>query len=92
MKAKIVKSFARIHKDNLINFGIVPLVFADPTDFDAIDKNDTVSISGLRKAIAEGASEIPVRINDKQIKTRLEVSDRQRRILLAGGILNLARQ
>jgi aconitate hydratase len=92
VKAKIVKSFARIHKDNLINFGIVPLVFADPADYESIDQDDMVSITDLRNKIAEGESEIPIRINKKTIMTRLEISDRQRRILLAGGILNLARQ
>ncbi len=92
VKAKIVKSFARIHKDNLINFGIVPLVFADPADYESIKQDDTVSIPGIRKAVTEGASEIAVYLNGRKVKTRLEVSDRQRRILLAGGILNLARR
>jgi len=91
VKAKIAKSFARIHKDNLINFGIVPLVFADPADYESIRQDDTVSIPGIRKAVAEGASEIAVHLNGRNVKTHLEISDRQRRILLAGGILNLAR-
>jgi aconitate hydratase len=92
VKAKIAKSFARIHKDNLINFGIVPLVFADPADYESIGQDDSVSIPAVRKAVAQGASEIPIRVNGKQLMTHLEVSDRQRRILLAGGILNLARK
>jgi predicted aconitate hydratase len=92
VKAKIAKSFARIHKDNLINFGIVPLVFADPADYESIRQDDTVSMAVIRKMVDEGASEIPIQVNGKEVKTRLEVSDRQRRILLAGGILNLARR
>ena len=92
VRAKIAKSFARIHKDNLINFGIVPLVFADPADYESIRQDDAVSILGIRKAVAEGASEIPIQVNGRKVKTRLEVSDRQRRILLAGGVLNLARR
>jgi aconitate hydratase len=92
VRAKIAKSFARIHKDNLINFGIVPLVFADPADYDAIHQGDKVEIPGISREVAKGASEIPIRVNGKQVETRLEASNRQRRILLAGGILNLARQ
>jgi aconitate hydratase len=92
VRAKIAKSFARIHKDNLIDFGIVPLVFTDPADYETIRQDDTVSMPGIRKAVTEGASEIPIRVNGREVKTRLEVSDRQRRILLAGGILNLARR
>jgi aconitate hydratase len=92
VRAKIAKSFARIHKDNLINFGIVPLIFADPADYDAIRQGDKIEIPGISREVAKGASEIPVRVNGKQVETRLEASDRQRRILVAGGILNLARQ
>lgn len=92
VRAKIVKSFARIHKANLVNFGILPLVFADPADYDAIEQDDKVVITGIKNAIAEGVSDIPVFINGREMMTKLDVSDRQRRILLAGGILNLARQ
>ena len=92
VRAKIAKSFARIHKDNLINFGIVPLVFADPADYEAVRQGDTLAIPNIRQAVEQGASEIPIRVNDRQVVTLLEISDRQRRILAAGGILNLARK
>jgi len=91
VRAKIVKSFARIHKANLVNFGILPLTFADPSDYDAIEQGDEITISGIRAALADGASEIPVTVNGRKIMTRLDVSERQRRMLLAGGILNLAK-
>jgi len=52
--AKIVKSFARIHKANLVNFGIVPLVFADPADYDSIEQGDKITIDGISKAVAGG--------------------------------------
>ncbi len=90
VRAKIVKGFARIHKSNLINFGIVPLVFADPADYERIRQGDRISIPGIRKLIEGGASEIPVFVNGAEMKTVLEVSDRHRRIVLAGGLLNLA--
>jgi aconitate hydratase len=90
--AKIVKSFARIHKANLVNFGILPLVFADPADYEVISQGSKLSFPEIRKTIAEGATEIPVVVEGKQIMTILDVSERQRKILLAGGILNQAKQ
>jgi aconitate hydratase len=90
VRAKITKSFARIHKANLINFGILPLVFVDNADYESITKGDTISIQDISSAIANGNSEIPVLVNGNKIMTKLEISDRQRQILLAGGILNLA--
>ena len=92
VRAKIVKSFARIHKANLINFGILPLVFADPADYESIEQGNKISIPGIAKAVADGSSEIPVLVEGRQVMTRLDVSDRQRKILLAGGILNQAKQ
>ena len=92
VRAKIAKSFARIHKANLVNFGIVPLVFTDAADYESIEQGDAISIAGIRNGIADGTSEIPVLVDGKTVMTRLDVSDRQRRILLAGGILNLAKQ
>jgi aconitate hydratase len=90
--AKIVKSFARIHKANLVNFGIVPLVFAYPADYDTIKQGDKITIDGISSAVTDGSEDIPVMVDGRRIMTRLEISDRQRRILAAGGILNLARQ
>jgi len=90
--AKIAKSFARIHKANLVNFGILPLVFINPADYDSIEQDDKISIPDVRKTVADGASEIQILVEGRKIVTRLDVSDRQCRILLAGGILNLAKQ
>jgi aconitate hydratase len=92
VRAKIVKSFARIHKANLVNFGILPLCFVDPADYESIEQDDMISIPGAKTAVMEGASEIPILVNGREVMTHLEVSDRQRRILVAGGILNLAKQ
>ncbi|MHC4147281.1 MAG: aconitate hydratase [Planctomycetota bacterium] len=92
VRAKIVKSFARIHKANLVNFGILPLVFVDPADYESIEQGNKISIPRTVKAVADGSSEIPVLVEGRQVMTRLNVSDRQRKILLAGGILNQAKQ
>ncbi|AJE03896.1 aconitate hydratase [Geobacter pickeringii] len=91
IRAKIVKSFARIHKANLVNFGILPLTFRDPADYDGLKQGDTLTFPDLRRLVAAGATEIPVKVNGREIVTLLEVSDRQRQELLAGGTLNFVR-
>jgi aconitate hydratase len=92
IRVKIVKSFARIHKANLVNFGIVPLVFKNPSDIDLFKQGDRISIPGIRQLIENGNSEIPVFVNGREIITSLDISDRQRQELLAGGTLNFVRQ
>lgn len=92
IRAKIAKSFARIHKANLINFGILPLTFADPSDYDRVNQGDTVQFNGLRRLLASGATAIPVQVDGREIITDLDVSPRERRELLAGGALNLVRK
>ncbi len=89
VRVKIVKSFARIHKSNLVNFGILPLTFANGDDYALISQGDSVILPDVRAAVAAGNTDIPVQVGSRTIMTRLEVSDRQRQILLAGGILNL---
>ncbi|MGK2906257.1 MAG: aconitate hydratase [Desulfuromonadales bacterium] len=92
VRAKIVKSFARIHKANLCNFGILPLTFKDQGDYERVKLNDKVVFTDIRKLIEDGATEIPVLIDSHEILTLLEVSDRQRQHLLAGGTLNYVRK
>ena len=92
VRVKIVKSFARIHKANLCNFGIVPLTFQNPKDFDTIQLGDRMVFDDLRKRLERGDSEIPVRIGDREILTLLEVSDRQRQHLLVGGTLGFIKK
>ncbi|MHC4855943.1 MAG: aconitate hydratase, partial [Planctomycetota bacterium] len=92
VRAKVVKSFARIHKANLVNFGILPLTFADSSDYDRINQGDMIILPDIRAAVADGKGGIPIQAGDTIIMTKLEVSNRQRKILLAGGILNLAKK
>ena len=92
VRAKLVKSFARIHKANLCNFGILPLTFKDPADYDQFTQDTTVEIKNLRQRLHNGDEEIPVTIDGRDVATRLEVSQRQRQQLLAGGVLNFVRQ
>ncbi len=91
VRIKLVKSFARIHKANLINFGILPLTFADPADYDRIAQGGRVEIKNLRGQVESGRGEIELVIGGETVMARLEVSPRHREILLAGGLLNWAR-
>jgi len=91
IRAKIAKSFARIHKANLVNFGILPLTFKSPADYDLLKQGDRLVFPDVRRLVASGATEIPVQVDGREIVTLLEVSDRQRQELLAGGTLNFVK-
>ncbi|MFP3983038.1 MAG: aconitate hydratase [Desulfurivibrionaceae bacterium] len=92
VEVKLVKSFARIHKANLINFGILPLTFMNPEDYDVIKEGGRVVIPQVRKALEDGDGVIQVEIDGRTVKAGLDVSPRHREILLAGGLLNWARE
>jgi aconitate hydratase len=88
VRAKIAKSFARIHLANLCNFGILPLRFKDPSDYDSLGKGARLVFPRVRERIAGGDDEIPVEVDGKSILTLLEVSGLERKYLLAGGAMN----
>ena len=92
IRAKLAKSFARIHKANLINFGILPLTFREPGEYDLISQGDSIRFENLRELVAGGASEIPFTINGRRMTALLDVTSRERRELLAGGTLNFVKQ
>ena len=92
VKAVIAKSFERIHSANLINFGIIPLTFKTETDYDQIDAGDELEIPDIRKVLAENKPMIVKNITKgKQFEVNYELSERQRNILLAGGMLSYIR-
>jgi aconitate hydratase len=91
VQVKLVKSFARIHKANLINFGIIPLTFVHPEDYDLVKQGAAVEIPDIRHRISGGEEELTVLVDEMSIKVKLEVSERHREILLAGGLLNWAK-
>jgi len=89
VKAVLTKSFARIHRANLINAGILPLEFANEADYDNINLGDELAISDLRDAVANGRQiVITNKTNGKEIKCNCELTERTRDIILAGGLLN----
>ena len=92
VRAKVAKSFARIHKANLCNFGILPLTFKNPEDYQRLSKGTKVVFREIRKRIEQGDSEIPIEVNGYEIISQLEISQRQRQALLAGGTLNAVKK
>jgi len=89
VKAVVAKSFERIHAANLVNFGILPLTFANEADFDAIGANDRVEIEDIKASLLKGADLVlKDATNAKSIALKYSLSSRQRDILLAGGMLN----
>ncbi len=93
VKAVVVKSFARIHRANLINAGILPLTFVNEADYDSISEGDELSLPDVRALIADGKEELKLinKTNGKEIAVLCELSDRTRDIILAGGLLDYTR-
>ena len=93
IKAVITKSFARIHCANLVNAGIIPFTFANEADYDKISVNDELCLDGIRESIANG-TEVILKNNTtgESYKLDYQLSERQRDILLAGGLLDYTRE
>ena len=87
VKAVIAKSFARIHKDNLINAGILPLTFTDPFDYDLLSLGDEIEIYGLHSSINSGKYTLINKTNGTKISLECVLSERQIEIVLAGGLI-----
>jgi len=87
VRVVLVKSFARIHLANLINFGIIPLTFADPQDYDKIKLADKIEFADI-KNIIKNNKDLYVKVADKNIKLNYNFTDRQKEIIFSGGLLN----
>ena len=93
VKAVLVKSFARIHKSNLINAGILPLTFQNPADYDKIKLGDMLELPDVKKEIADGSAVTVVnKTTGDTIIADCELSDRTRAIILAGGLLDYTKE
>jgi aconitate hydratase len=93
LKVVIAKGFARIHWQNLVNFGILPLTFAEPADYDRIDAGDTLEIVDLRRSLDQNRH-IQITNTSKNIKFDAvhTLSKRQIDMLQAGSLINLVRK
>ena len=87
VRAVIAKSFARIHAANLINYGILPLTFADPDDYDRLSQGDELTVSGIFAGLERGTFALTDRTTGETFALKCELSARQRDILRAGGLL-----
>ena len=94
VKGVIALGFARIHRANLINNGILPLCLEDESDYEALAEGDEVTIENVHAQIAAAArgEGVTLRCGDREIKVRMTITPRQRDILLAGGLLNYTRE
>ncbi len=121
VRLKLVKSFARIHLANLINFGILPLLFENPADYDLLELGQALELPNVRQLLLEGAHRLILKISgpaakggkshqvnvggappanvgcaprtiEKEIWVRVDLTPRQRKMLIVGGALNLARE
>ena len=92
IRCVIAKSFARIHVANLINAGILPLTFADPADYDALEQDHVLKLSDLPNGIAQGKVTIENTSTGASFTALCNLTARQQAILLAGGLLNYTKE
>jgi aconitate hydratase len=92
IRAVIARSFARIHRRNLISQSILPLLFREEDDYERVSQGDTWKIEGVREPIAAGEQTLVVNTDDgTKIELEIRLSPREREVLLAGGILKFLR-
>ena len=87
----VAKSFARIHAANLINAGIIPFTFDNPDDYDKLSQGDMLTIEGLFSALKTGNAQLTTQ-SGVSVSLSCSFSERQREILLAGGLLPYTRK
>lgn len=92
VKAVITKSFARIHRANLINFGILPLVFADPEDYQRIQQGDQLFIGNIGTSLVDNTVIIENRTGKYSFEVKADLTPRQIGIIKAGGLLNYTKE
>ena len=94
VKGVVALGFARIHRANLINNGILPLCLEDEADYEALSLGDEITIDRVHEQIAAAArgEGVTLRCGDRETKVRMTITPRQRDILLAGGLLNYTRE
>src|SRR5699024_172054 len=92
VRAVIAKSFARIHWQNLVNFGVLPLQFRDPEDWRRISQGDVVVLTGVHEALRQGDELRAVnRTRDETYQVTHSLSQRQTEVLMQGSLINYVR-
>lgn len=91
VKMVVAKSIERIHKANLVNFGIVPALFVNPADYDGIQQGDLLEAKDIYTGVEKGELVLVNPTNGKNITLKIDLSERQKEIVLAGGLINLTK-
>ena len=92
IRCVIAKSFARIHVANLINAGILPLTFKNPDDYDKLQQGNKIVLSQITSSMESGFFVLNDKTSGEQIELASNLTDRQKQILLAGGLLNYTKE
>jgi aconitate hydratase len=92
LRIVLVKSFARIHRQNLVNYGVLPLMFAEPSDYERLDKGDVLIARDLHRTLAKGDDVILEVKGTDSISTRHELTLKQIAVILEGGLINWRRK
>ena len=92
IRCVIAKSFARIHVANLINAGILPLTFANPDDYDLLNQGDVLELSNIQNSMDSGEFILRNKETGEEMKLDASLTDRQKSILMAGGLLNYTKE
>jgi aconitate hydratase len=90
LRLVLAKGFARIHRQNLINYGVLPLIFVHPSDYDRLNEVDVLHVRDLRRAIKSGG-EFTLECNGP-IAVRHDLTEKQVDMILAGGLINYHRE
>ncbi len=90
----IAKSFARIHRNNLINFGILPVTFDDPTIYDKLDQGDVIAVRNIHKQLVEGSGKLSLHVSERNLTFTVShtLTPRLMEILFSGGLTNWVRK
>jgi aconitate hydratase len=91
VRAVIAKSWARIHKKNLVNWGIVPLTFIDAADYEKIEQGEVVELPGLKEEL-KSSGEITVKTNKGEFKVKADLGPKSTEVLLEGGLINYTKK
>jgi len=91
VKGVIAKSFARIHHGNLVNFGLLPMVFADESDYDRIEPGDALTVDETVAGVTKQSLIVSNVTKDFEFNVKVNLTDRQKELLIAGGLLPYTR-
>ncbi len=92
LRIVLVKSFARIHRQNLVNYGVLPLMFVEPSDYERLDKGDVLIARDLHRTLAKGDDVILEVKGTDSISTRHDLTQKQIAVILEGGLINWRRK